>query len=379
MPIDPRSVTWDAPAGVTWDDDKKEEMPWHERLFKNVSAGLVRGAGSIGATLMAPHDMLNDALMGAGKTSRNQERRQGMDAALAGMGAETDSLAYGGGKLAGEIAGTAGVGPALAGLGRAVPALSRASPLLDSIATAGFRSGGLTGLPGAASRAAGGAITGGAAAGLVDPEYAATGAGIGAVMPGALQAVGKAGNVAGQALRGGGVSPEVAALAQRAEDLGIRIPADRLVNSKPLDALASGLNYMPFSGRAATESAMAADLNRAGSRLMGQNTTNMNKALRDASTVLGSKFDSTLRNNGVRFDQQLLQDVSDVFNTAQKELGSDSLKAISSQVDELTAKGATGVIDGQVHFRDPEMIRQIESKVVNRLRQVTAAIKQMPR
>jgi hypothetical protein len=29
-----------------------------------------------------------------------------------------------------------------------------------------------------------------------------------------------------------------------------------------------------------------------------------------------------------------------------------------------------------VHFRDPEMIRQIESKVVNRLRQVTAAIKQ---
>lgn len=30
----------------------------------------------------------------------------------------------------------------------------------------------------------------------------------------------------------------------------------------------------------------------------------------------------------------------------------------------------------KVHFRDPEMIRQIEGKVVNRLRQVTAAIKQ---
>ena len=30
----------------------------------------------------------------------------------------------------------------------------------------------------------------------------------------------------------------------------------------------------------------------------------------------------------------------------------------------------------KVHFRDPEMISQIESKVVNRLRQVTAAIKQ---
>ena len=30
----------------------------------------------------------------------------------------------------------------------------------------------------------------------------------------------------------------------------------------------------------------------------------------------------------------------------------------------------------KVHFRDPEMIRQIEAKVVNRLRQVTSAIKQ---
>ena len=30
----------------------------------------------------------------------------------------------------------------------------------------------------------------------------------------------------------------------------------------------------------------------------------------------------------------------------------------------------------KVHFRDPEMIRQIEGKVVNRLRQVTAAIQQ---
>ena len=30
----------------------------------------------------------------------------------------------------------------------------------------------------------------------------------------------------------------------------------------------------------------------------------------------------------------------------------------------------------KVHFRDLEMIRQIESKVVNRLRQVTSAIKQ---
>src|SRR6516165_6782469 len=49
---------------------------------------------------------------------------------------------------------------------------------------------------------------------------------------------------------------------------------------------------------------------------------------------------------------------------------------------EVTAKskewgyGLGSVYIRKVHFRDPEMIRQIESKVVNRLRQVTAAIKQ---
>lgn len=50
--------------------------------------------------------------------------------------------------------------------------------------------------------------------------------------------------------------------------------------------------------------------------------------------------------------------------------------------DEVTAKSNEwgyklgSIYIRKVHFRDPEMMRQIESKVVNRLRQVTAAIKQ---
>ena len=57
--------------------------------------------------------------------------------------------------------------------------------------------------------------------------------------------------------------------------------------------------------------------------------------------------------------------------------------AMSSTVrDEVTPKSNEwgyqlgSIYIRKVHFRDPEMIRQIESKVVNRLRQVTAAIKQ---
>ena len=82
-------------------------------------AGAVRGAGSIGATLLAPVDIASDALAGKGfSLESNRQRRADMDAALSTLGADTDSLAFKGGKLAGEIAGTAGAGGALANTAR---------------------------------------------------------------------------------------------------------------------------------------------------------------------------------------------------------------------------------------------------------------------
>jgi hypothetical protein len=190
----------------------------------------------------------------------------------------------------------------------------------------------------------------------VDPEQARTGALLGGALPVATKVAGETGKVVGKVV-GSGVraavgqaSPDVVQLAQRAKALGIDIPADRLVNSKPLDAIASGLNYVPLSGRASTEARMNSQLNTAASRLMGQNTPNINKALRDAGTDLGAKFETTLKKNGVNFDQQLLSDVTDVYNTAERELGSDALKPIAAQIDELVKKGGTGVIDGQAAY-----------------------------
>ena len=53
----------------------------------NVGAGLVRGAGSIGATLVAPYDMASDAMAGKGLSlESNRARRNSMDEALRGMG-----------------------------------------------------------------------------------------------------------------------------------------------------------------------------------------------------------------------------------------------------------------------------------------------------
>ena len=194
-------------------------------------AGSIRGAGSIGATILYPWDKAQDLYYGdrdpnvtglvTGKQplSRNEERRQAMDEGLRSLGANPDSLLYKGGKLAGEVAGTAGAGSAIANTVRAAPVLvnalsptsvqaatnliTKAEPLLNAISSSGMTTGTVaTGGKELAKnlllRATGGAITGGASAGLVDPSQAKDGAIIGAVLPPAIAAAGKVGSAIGK-------------------------------------------------------------------------------------------------------------------------------------------------------------------------------------
>lgn len=364
----------------------------------NIAAGAVRGAGSIGATILPTllegvpglgvpmklggklaakaldipdpvarwtgdggnNDLSNLIRKDAGlrPVSADAERRAEMDSALQSMGAQPDSLLYKGGKLAGEIAGTAGAGGVLANGVRAAGAsraLTGLEPIVNGVArgleTGGFRVGELAGTGmGTLARIGTGAAVGGASAGLVNPEDAGTGALIGGALPGATQLAGKAGTAIRNAMTGGGVTPEVAALAKRAQELGINIPADRLVNSRPMNAAAGSLNYLPFSGRAATEDAMNSQLNRALSKTFGQDSSNVTQALRKAESALGSKFDDVLKNNTVRVDPQFMQDLAESANRASRELGTDGASIIGKQVDDILMKAGSGEIDGQAAY-----------------------------
>lgn len=342
----------------------------------NLAAGAIRGAGSIGATLLYPVDKITDMVKGDRETtlsdlilkqelgdkfkpklSRNEERRQAMDDALQSMGAQPDSWMYKGGKLAGEIAGTAGAGGVLANSVRAVA--PGATGLANALATGGFKAGTTPGVANALTRIAGGAGTGGASAGLVNPEDAGMGALVGGALPGVAQAVGGAARAVGRGMRGAPVAPEVAALAKRAEELGIKIPADRLTDSKPMNALASALNYVPFSGRAATEDAMVSQLNNRLSKTFGQSGSNVTAALRKADDALGGQFDNFLRSNTVNLDKAFLDDLADAANMASKELGTDGARIIGNQVDEILAKAADGVIDGQAAYNIKKTLDKI--------------------
>ena len=154
-------------------------------------AGAVRGAGSIGATLLSPLDALvratgadNGWFGPSGSILGNTDRRGDMNYSLGELGADTNSYAFGAGKLGGEVAGTLGAGGVL---GTAAKAVGAAPRVVQALTTSGMSAGG--GLPLASSlalRSGAGAVTGAASAALVDPKSAGNGAWVGAALPHAL-------------------------------------------------------------------------------------------------------------------------------------------------------------------------------------------------
>lgn len=401
MAIDPSSIQWDEapaappvdPSGIVWDDAPAaapeaatamdaavpQSAPQSGRFgnlltrlpqgagrdlggdLNNIAQGALTGAGSIGATLVAPYDIVKDALAGKGLSlESNRQRRADTEwAAKEVFGANPDSIAFKGGKLGAEIAGTAGMGGALAKGAAMLPGAAKIAPLIESIGSGGFRVGGMTGAPALATRVAGGAITGGATAGLVNPEDAGVGAMVGGAIPGAVSVAGNTARGIGRAIRGGEISPEVAGLVQKANNLGIDIPADRVVNSKPMNALAASLEYMPMSGRSATLEKMQGQLNRAVSKTFGQDSDNVTMALRKAQGDLGAKFDTVLQSNKVKVDPTFTQELADHAQRATSELESGQANIILKQIDEIMAKAPNGEIDGQTAYNIKKTLDRI--------------------
>lgn len=223
-PVDPQSVRWDTPdpATVQWDDRASTAAPDRGLggVVGDLVAGAVRGAGSIGATVLAPLDAAARAVGVRNDWIGRTDRRQAMDAGLQTLGADPQSLAFQGGKLGAEVAGTAGVGSALGGAARA---LGASAPAVEALVMSGLR-GGATGAKGLALRSAAGAATGGTSAALIDPGQAGTGALVGGALPGAFQGVGRVVQGVARVMKAPPVPPQVVQAAGAARDAGYVIP-----------------------------------------------------------------------------------------------------------------------------------------------------------
>lgn len=157
-----------APEGIPGARQERSFIGNVGQTLGNVAAGAIRGAGSIGATLIRPFETAEE----------NEARRRAMGEVLASFGAEPESTAYAVGKFGGEVAGTAGLGGVLAAPikygARFVPGLAPAAAAIES--------GGMLAktVPG---KVAAGAVTGAAGSELIEPGTAKTGAAVGAVVP----------------------------------------------------------------------------------------------------------------------------------------------------------------------------------------------------
>jgi len=196
----------------------------------NLAAGAVRGAGSIGATVMRA---LPNAL-GGDTAQENAVRRQSMDDALQSMGAEPDSWMYQGGKLGGEIAGTAGAGGvagnAIARLANVAGYGAKAAPLVQALQSSGMTTGGgMSTIRDLAMRTGAGATVGGISAGMVDPRDSGIGAMIGGALPGALKVAGAIGRGTGDLVRYVKRPPETHLANKLAQSLGMS--ADELAQT----------------------------------------------------------------------------------------------------------------------------------------------------
>lgn len=167
----------------------------------NLGAGAIRGAGSIGSTLMAPFDYAEQGLsnmMGMKTGNLNEQRRAKIDQGLtSAVGSDPTSGMYGLGKIGTEIAGTLGIPAAGA---RSLQAAGFNGPLVTSIGSAGMNAGGMTGAKAIINRVLGGSIAGAGAAGLVNPKDAPMGGLIGGIAPPVFSLLGRAGEFVGRAV-----------------------------------------------------------------------------------------------------------------------------------------------------------------------------------
>ncbi len=303
-------------------------------FLQNILPGAVRGAASIGNTLMLPADALQGMVEGRSPLAVNREYRQQADEALRDLGANPDSPGYKTGKLGAEVAGTLGVGPALAaGAVRAgVPA---AAPIVNAI-----RSGGMTAGPAApiGARVIGGGVTGAGSAGLVDPGQAQAGGLIGAALPVATKVAGGLGNAVGKTIRGPQQAPELAQAVQAAREAGYVIPptqANPSLINRALEGFSGKITTAQNASarnQAVTNELAAKALGIPGQQITPETIQAVRNAANDAYTQLGSAGQIA---------------VDDAFRKAAQQAGSRN-GAFAKDFPELVRKDSDALVESML-------------------------------
>ena len=152
-------------------------------------------------------------------------------------------------------------------------------------------------------------------------------------------------------------SPELVELTNRLRndlrDVG------KAATSKPVNALAAALDYLPFSGRQGALSKQQKQFNLAVAKTIGENTPNLTVAINNASRRLGAQFDKYLKNTAIKADDQFRSDLSRVMQEAREEMTDQQFSIISRQVDNILAKAKNGALEGTSAYNLKKILDRI--------------------
>jgi hypothetical protein len=210
---------------------------------RNLTLGAVRGAGSIGATLLAPIDAGARALGIQNDFIGRDDRRQSMTDATKTLGADPNSFLYKVGKLGAEVAGTAGAGGVLA---KGAQGIGMVPEVVNALRTSGFATGATSrsAADALAIRTLSGGLAGAAQVGLASPGDAGTGAALGAALPVALRGL-------SSLAAGAPINPGRASAVSAARDAGYVVPPTD-INPNALNSVLEGLSGKIKTAQAAS-------------------------------------------------------------------------------------------------------------------------------
>lgn len=160
-----------------------------------------------------------------------------------------------------------------------------------------------------------------------------TGAAVGGAAPIAGQALSATGNAL-RGIVGGNVSPQVGALAQRASDLGIDVSPVSLSGSRPVQAVSSVLDKMPFSGAGERAAKTSQQFNQAVANTFGENASAITPDVMSAAQKrIGGVFDDVLTRNNVKGDNQLLDNLATIQQNANATLPDSEASTVSKWIN----------------------------------------------
>lgn len=248
------------------------------------------------------------ALMNTGAGMAGDVGGQVLQLALPGAGAAKVAKAAGATKLLGG-----GAGGAIARAGAGSGAFAGTQPVLTG------ESRGTNMLMGAGAGAAGQGVVSGLSA-LAQPAKAA-------------------------------LSPAVAALAAKAEAMGIPVNVAQLSDSKFVKTLASTLERLPFTGAGASRTAQQQAFNRSVSRTFGEDAPNITQEVyASAKKRIGGDFERLSSQNKLSLDPKLIENLVKLEDDARKFGNNDTAKAVKAAFDELLSKAdADGLIPGKAY------------------------------